>query len=66
MDTPRGGDVPHSERQRDLLGEAVQEGIEGLKGAAVDGHAQATELRVPALVEADVLGGDGFCDIGVT
>lgn len=51
-----GGDVPHPERQRNLLGEAVEQGVERLEGAVVDDHVQAAELRVPTFVEADPFG----------
>ena len=60
-----GGDVSHPERQRDFLGQAVQQGVEGLEGAAVDDQPKPAELGVSALVEADALGGDGFGDTRV-
>lgn len=53
MHPVRSGDVPHPERQGNLFGETVEQGVERLEGAVVDDDAQAAELRIPAFVEAD-------------
>lgn len=66
MDSSGGGDVPHSEWQRDLLRQAVQECLECFKGAIVDNHLQAIELRVSALVEAHPFGKDWVGDTQVS
>lgn len=62
MNSPRGGDVSHPERQRNLFGQAVQESVEGFEGAAVDDDAQAIELRISTFVETDPFGYDGVDD----
>lgn len=62
MNSPRGGDVSHPERQRNLFGQAVQKSVEGFEGAAVDDDAQAIELRISTFVETDPFGYDGVDD----
>lgn len=55
MNSPRSGDVSHPKCQGNLFGETVKERVKRFKGAVVDDHAQATELRIPTFVEADSL-----------
>lgn len=62
MEPPGGADVPHPERQRNLLGEAVQEGVEGFEGAVVDDHPQTVELSVSTLIKTHSLGQDVLFD----
>lgn len=62
MEPPGGADVPHPEGQRNLLGEAVQEGVEGFEGAVVDDHPQTVELSVSTFIKTHSLGQDVLFD----
>jgi len=55
VNPPGSGDVPHPERKGNLFRETVQKCVKCLKGAIVDDHAQAVELRISTFVEADPL-----------
>lgn len=61
---PGRRDGPHPERQRHPLGEVVQEGVEALEPAPVNGHSHAAELGIAALEEGDPLGWVGCCHVG--
>lgn len=60
----RRGDGADAERQWHLLREVVQQSVEALEAAVVDGHAHAAKLRVAALEEGDSLGWGSTSQVG--